>query len=464
MSDRKPLYLGPRLKRLRRELGLTQQAVADDLGISPSYIALLERNQRPVTAELLLRLARTYRLEIDDLAPEEGEDHARRISEVLRDPIFAEIDLPALEIADLAGSFPGVTEAFLRLYGAYSREHAALADRSGDSADGQDPVAEARRFVAARRNHFPMLETAAESLTAAIADAGGAERYLGKAHGIRVRYLPGTVLMDAVRRFDRHNQQLLLDEALPASSRAWQLAMQVVYIECRPQFSALLREAALSTPTAEALVRRALAAYAAAAILMPYERFGRAVEERQYDIEALAGLFGTSFEQVAHRLTTLSRPEQERVPFFFIRVDPAGNVSKRLDGAGFPFASHGGGCPLWNVHLAFRSPHEVLTQWLELPDGQRYFSIARMVVTGGGAFGRQRVEHAIALACAAEHAPKLVYAQGVDPRRVAATPIGPSCRLCYRPTCAARAAPPIGREITLEDYRRGREPFGFAEG
>ena len=269
--------------------------------------------------------------------------------------------------------------------------------------------------------------------------------------------------MDAVRRFDRHNQQLLLDEALPASSRGWQLAMQIVYLECRPQISALLREAALTTPTAEALLRRALAAYAAAAILMPYERFARAVEERYYDIETLAGMFGTSFEQVAHRLTTLSRLGQERVPFFFIRVDAAGNVSKRLDGAGFPFASHGGGCPLWNVHLAFRSPHEVLTQWLELPDGQRFFSIARMVVSGGGAFGRQRVERAIALACAAEHAPKLAYAQGTDPRRVSATPIGPSCRLCYRPACTARAVPPIGREITLEDYRRGRETFGFAE-
>ena len=67
----RPLYLGPRLKRLRRELGLTQQAMAEDLAISPSYIALLERNQRPLTADLLLRLARTYRLDMADLAAEE---------------------------------------------------------------------------------------------------------------------------------------------------------------------------------------------------------------------------------------------------------------------------------------------------------------------------------------------------------------------------------------------------------
>src|SRR3546814_13543584 len=90
--------------------------------------------------------------------------------------------------------------------------------------------------------------------------------------------------------------------------------------------------------------------------------------------------------QTAHRLTTLQKPGHERVPFFFIKVDPAGNVSKRLDGAGFPFARHGGGCPLWSVHQVFRTPGEIVTQWLELPDGERYFSIARTVTSGGGAY------------------------------------------------------------------------------
>jgi XRE family transcriptional regulator, fatty acid utilization regulator len=197
---------------------------------------------------------------------------------------------------------------------------------------------------------------------------------------------------------------------------------------------------------------------------MPYSTFARAVEARHYDVEALARQFGASFEQTAHRLTTLQKPGQERVPFFFIRVDPAGNVSKRLDGAGFPFARHGGGCPLWSVHQAFTTPRQIVTQWLELPDGQRFFSIARTVTAGGGGFGAPRVERAIALGCAAEHAGRLIYTRdrpGLGAE--AATPIGVTCRLCHRTECTARSAPPIGRQILSDDVRRTGAPFGFSD-
>ncbi|MFA7603803.1 MAG: short-chain fatty acyl-CoA regulator family protein [Novosphingobium sp.] len=463
MADARPLYLGPRLKRLRRELGLTQQAMAEDLEISPSYVALLERNQRPFTAPLLLRLARTYKLEVADLAAEEGEDYARRVAEALRDPIFADIDLPALEVADLATNFPGVSEALLRLHGAYVREQQALAEhRVPGAAEAADPVAEARRFVADRRNHFPELDARAEALAAEIAEAGGSQEYLRK-RGLRVRFLPPEVLVDTIRRYDRHNEQLLIDDTLDAASRAYQLAVHIAYTVMRADIARIVRAESFASRTAATLVRRALGGYAAAALLMPYDRFARAAESRRYDVETLSRLFATSFEQTAHRLTTLGRPGQQGVPFFFIRVDEAGNVSKRLDGAGFPFAAHGGGCPLWSVHSAFRRPGEVITQWLELPDGQRFFSIARTVTAGGGSHARPHVYRAIALACAAEHAPRLAYAGGVDPRTVPATPIGVTCRLCHRAACHARAAPPIGREILPDDYRRAAEPFTLGE-
>jgi hypothetical protein len=195
---------------------------------------------------------------------------------------------------------------------------------------------------------------------------------------------------------------------------------------------------------------------------MPYAAFAKAADARGYDIEALGRQFGTSFEQAAHRLTTLQKPGQERIPFFFLRVDPAGNVSKRLDGAGFPFARHGGSCPLWSVHRVFATPGKVVTQWLELPDGERFFSIARTVSAGGGAWNAPTVERAIALTCAAEHAHRLVYTQGMPPPEP--TPIGITCRLCQRGRCMARAAPPIGREMLPDDYRRDNAPFGFAEG
>lgn len=463
MPENRPLYIGPRLKRLRRELGLTQQAMAGDLDISPSYVALLERNQRPVTADMLLRLSRIYGLEIGDLASEDSEEYARRIRDALRDPIFADIDLPPLEVADLAISFPGASEALLRLHAAYTREQQALAERRVSGSDVQaDPVDEVRRFIGERRNYFHDLDSRAEALAAEIGTAGGLKQWIGK-QGVRVRMMPQDVMAGSIRRFDRHNQQLLIDDSLDGASRSYQLATHIAYTAMRSDIARLVRAEEFSDKTVENLVRRALAGYCAAALMMPYERFAAAVEARDYDIESLSRHFGTSFEQVAHRLTTLHRPGMEQVPFFFIRVDEAGNVSKRLDGAGFPFAAHGGGCPLWSVHSVFRRPGEIVTQWLELPDGQRFLSIARTVTAGGGSHGRPRITRAIALACAAEHAPKLVYAQGCDPRDAAATPIGVTCSLCNRADCAARSAPPIGREVLPDDYRRVAQPYAFSE-
>ena len=461
----RPVYMGPRIRRLRRELGLTQQAMAEDLSISPSYIALIERNQRPVTADILLRIARGYRLDLAELAVDESADHARRIADVLRDPIFAGIDLPALEVADLAASFPGLTEALLRLYAAYTREQAVLAEMAGGEAGAgaaPDPVGDVRHFLAQRGNSFPELDARGEAIAVAIAEAGDARAYLAKKHGIRTRLLPGEVLMGAMRRFDRHRQELLLDDTLPAATIAFQQALQIAQSEARADFAGIVRGAALATPAAATLARRTLADTLAAAILMPQARFARAAAERGYDVEALARLFGTSFEQVAHRLTTLRGADPGAIAFFFIRIDAAGNVSKRLDGAGFPFAA-GGGCPVWNLHATFAHPGEVLTQWLEMPDGRRFFSVARTVGGGSVAHGAPRATRAVALVCAAADAPRTVYARGQDPRTAPAAPVGVACRLCPRPDCVARALPPIGREIVGEDHRRGFAPFSFAE-
>ncbi len=472
MSNERSVYMGPKLRRLRRDLGVTQADMAADLDISASYVALLERNQRPVTADMLLRLARTYRIDLAELAGDGGTDQAARLQAVFKDPMFADIELPPLETVDLATNSPGIVEAMLRLYTAYKEEQLALADRSAEAragadalSDAPDPVAEARRFLAARRNSFPVLDDAAERLALAIGNHDGLTGYLKAQHRLRVRRLPSDVLVGAIRRFDRHRDEVMLDDALDAASQKFQLALQVAYLDMRRELDAVLKEGSFVTESGERLARRALASYAAAALLMPYGAFAKAVEARRYDVEALGRQFGTSFEQTAHRLTTLQKPGQERVPFFFIRVDPAGNVSKRLDGAGFPFARHGGGCPLWSVHQVFRTPREIVTQWLELPDGQRFFSIARTVTAGGGGFGAVKVERAIALVCAAEHAGRLIYTQGQpDARDAPATPIGVTCRLCHRSRCTARSAPPIGRQVLPDDYRRASAPFGFSDG
>lgn len=465
MAAERRLYVGPMLRRLRRDHGLTQADMAADLEVSASYIALLERNHRPLSAEMLLRLAQTYKMDVAALAGDGGSDETARLRAVLKDPMFADIDLPSLESADVTTNFPGVTEALLRLYTAYQEEQLALADRnvepSTGGADASDPVAESRRFLAARRNSFPILDDAGERLAQAVAEHDSLVGYLRARHELRVRRLPSSVMVGSIRRLDRHRREIMLDDGLDNASQQFQLALQLAYLEMAETIDAVTREGAFATESGERLTRRALGGYAAAAILMPYAAFARAVEARRYDVEALGRQFGASFEQIAHRLTTLQKPGTERVPFFFIRVDPAGNVSKRLDGAGFPFARHGGGCPLWSVHQAFRTPREIITQWLELPDGQRFFSIARTVTAGGGSFGAPKVERAIALGCAAEHAERLIYARDLPPE--AATPIGVTCRLCQRTECTARSAPPIGRQILPDDIRRAAAPFVFSD-
>ncbi|MDR7153520.1 putative transcriptional regulator/transcriptional regulator with XRE-family HTH domain [Sphingobium xenophagum] len=462
MRKDSPVYMGPRLRRLRRDLGLTQADMAADLDISPSYVALLERNQRPLTADMLLRLARTYKLDMAEVAGDGGTEQTARLHAVLKDPMFADLDLPALATGDVAVNYPGITEALLRLYTSYREEHLALADQGVAPDDAPDPVAESRRFLAARRNSFPMLDDMAEKLAADAETEGGLTGWLRARHSLRVRRLPSDVMAGSLRRYDRHRDAILLDDTLDTASAQFQIALQIAYLEMRKVFDAILKDGQFTTESSRSLARRALANYGAAAILMPYAAFAKAVEARRYDVEALARQFGTSFEQTAHRLTTLQKPGQERVPFFFLRVDPAGNVSKRLDSAGFPFARHGGSCPLWSVHRVFETPRQLVTQWLELPDGQRFFSIARTVTAGGGGWGAPRVDRAIALCCAADHAHRLIYTQGSPPPDP--TPIGVTCRLCHRPHCLARAAPPIGRDMLPDDYRGTRAPFGFADG
>ena len=467
MPSERSVYMGPRLKRLRRELGLTQAQVAHDLDISASYVALLERNQRPLTADLLLRLARTYRMDLTDIAANGGADYAARLVAALKDPMFADIDLPALEVSDIATSFPGISEAFLRLHTAWAERQLELADRGAERTEGAepaDPVAEVQRFLAARHNCFPALDEAAEAIAGHIAEAGSLTSYLGSRHSLRVRRLPTEVLAGSIRRYDRHRGEILLDDALDTASQNFQLALQLAYIELRKTIDAALKDGNFANKEIALYARRALANYAAAAIVMPYDAFSKAAEARAYDIEALGRAFGASFEQVAHRLTTLQKPGKESVPFFFIRVDRAGNVSKRLDGAGFPFARNGGACPLWSLHHVFSTPRQIVTQWLELPDGKRFLSIARTVTAGGGGFGAPKIERAVALGCAAEHAPQVVYAR-MQPELTPdkATPIGVTCRLCQRIECPARSAPPIGRQMLADEYHRGATPYAFAD-
>jgi predicted transcriptional regulator len=231
------------------------------------------------------------------------------------------------------------------------------------------PTEEARDFFHDRANHFPALETVAERIAAELRVAPSemnhaiAER-LRRTHGVTVAV---GRLDSSLRRYDPQLRRLDLSESLPRESRGFQMAFQLMLLEARDAVEAVVAPAEPTTPEAAALIRLGLLNYVAAAVLMPYAPFMAAARELRHEVEALAARFGVSFEQAAHRLSTLQRDGARGVPFFFLRVDPAGNVDKRFSAAGFPFARFGGSCPKWVVHRAFESPGSTRVQVAQLP-------------------------------------------------------------------------------------------------
>ena len=469
-ADRK-LFLGARLKRLRRDRGLTQTAMAGDLGVSPSYLNHIERNQRPVSAQLLLRLAEAYDVDLRQLG-QSGAAGEAELAEALADPLFQGLDVPRHELLQLTDEAPAAAEALLRLYRAFSeqrdRSRAALID-GGASADGPPPADWVRDYIQSRANHFPELDTLGEALHAALDpnQTGDGFEALARArlqtrHNLSARVMPAEVMVEWTRRFDPHRRRLLLSETLDPSSRAFAIAYQLALSEHDAELNALTDTSRPPDDTTRALLKVSLTNTLAAAILMPYVAFQRLAESTGYDIARLQTRFGVSFEQVAHRLTTLSRPTARGVPFFLMRVDQAGNVSKRYASGAFPFARFGGACPRWRLHSAFRTPGRLVTQIIETPDGQRWFTLARTVDRQGHDGYGEPHDLAIGLGCELKDAHRLIYAKGLDLTAPEVTPIGPACRLCHRHPCAERAAPPVDRPLRVDDWSKSVSPYPFA--
>ena len=459
---RDKLLAGHAIRRLRRREGLTQAAMAELLAISPSYLNLIERNQRALSAGLLVRLAEAFDFDPRTLSAGEPGGGAEAIRRRLGDPLFADLEIDRGEVEEWLAAAPGGAEAFARAF-----------DRGGGGEArpvADDPATLVRREIDRWRNHFPDLDAAAETLAdelrLAAADLYGAlvERLRVK-HGLAIRILPVEVMPDLLRRLDLHARQLQLSETLAPPARTFALAYQLAQLEARAEIDALARGAAFPDRAAERLFRRHLHGYFAAAVMMPYARFLRACEATGYDTTILERRFGASFEQVAHRLTTLQRVGARGLPFFMIRVDRAGQASKRYGGAsGALLAAAEGRCPLWRLHHAFDRPGTLATQVVELEDGARWFTLAR-AVPGAGSVGAGQsavaAEFAVGLGVGAEQAGALAAARGMD-LAGAATPIGLGCRSCLRAECPQRAHPPATRALLVNDRERRLSPLTFA--
>ncbi len=456
--------MGVRLQRLREERKLTQAALARMLGMSPSYLNQIERNQRPLTVAILLRIGAV--LGVDPQMFSE-HDSAALVSD-LRDA-FSELpqaDASLAELKMLVQNMPGVARAVLlmqRRYQMAAERAGALESQFDDGNRGLSPIPpsideEVRDYLNRRQNHIDELDRAAENLAGSVAEsvdknaadnvadnsAAALRRRLESVHGVTVTASAEVQLPLARHRYDPRRKLLLLAASMTEGQQAFQMAAQLGLMEQAAMIEALVQAAALSSDAARAGARLALSNYFAGAVLLPYRRFLHAAETCGYDIELLSQQFGVGFEAVCHRLSTMQRPGHAGLPVFFMRVDRAGNVSKRQSAAAFHFSRAGGTCPLWVVYEAFSHPGQVLRQVASMPDGSTHLWIARQVSTGPAAFMAPRKSFAIALGCDISQAHRMVYAKGLDLGDPGvATPIGNGCKVCERAACAQRAFPSI---------------------
>lgn len=464
MADRK-LYLGPKLRVLRRELGINQTRMAEELGVSPSYLNHLERNQRPLTAQMLLRLANTYDIDIRDFVASTQEGSARELGEILSDALVRDLSVPRDEVLEVAENYPGVSEAISRFYRALTdlRRLPEQMAASSSQAPLHAPLDWLRETIARAGNHFPEIDAAAEALSADLPDEpammqAAIRARLKERHGMGVQIVREEVLAGTLRHYDMHRRRLMLHERLPASGRLFALAYQLCAQELADGIAAQVARAAPPDEDSRRLAMIAITNHAAAALIMPYDRFHKAAEQSRYDLMLLRARFGVSMEQLAHRLTSLNRTGARGVPFFLAKLDRAGILSKRFEGEAWPFAKLGGTCPRWDAHDA-REPDRVQVQLMETMDGRRFVSLGVALPADGASGARGR--SVIAIGCEAKHASRIVHADGIDAEKSDATGIGPTCHLCERRACPDRALPPVTRALDLHGYERTIAPFPF---
>ncbi len=469
MAEDNP-QIGGKIRRLRRQRHIAQADLAEAIGISASYLNLIEHNRRNITVPLLFKFAGYFGIEPGELAESDDSQLVGDLMEIFGDDLFADSDLTNQEIRDLAFSNPVAGRAVLRLFDKY-RDLATggSAPATADADDGPyhratDAISD---FLQENANHFPTLEAAAERVRRDIDNASdnfeqGLRTYLINVFGTdwRLASLPHGL----ARRVSADGRALEVADILPPETAAFTIAHHTGLLAADTEINRIIDDSTLPEMDAPALARNVLAAYFAAALLMPYQPFLKACQDYRYDVDRIARRFSTSFEQVCHRMTTLQRPGASGIPLHLIRTDIAGNISKRFSLSGIHIPRHSGACPRWNVYSAFLQPGRTNIQLSQMPDGETYFCIARSFEKGGYRHNAQRRHFSIGLGCNIAHAKKLIYADGIDlTNTTQIVPIGVGCRICPRMECDQRAHPPANHRFRLNDHERAESLYGRIE-
>ncbi|TDL90849.1 helix-turn-helix domain-containing protein [Meridianimarinicoccus aquatilis] len=469
-DDLRKVFAGARIRHLRQTKKMTQAEFAENLGLSTSYLNQIENNNRSLSASVILALFNRFGFDLSDLALDESGKIAVDLGEILADPVFADTKIMPQELKIAVLNTPNMVRAFLGLHRAFqkSREQLGHLDTTlteTEASVAPMPYEEVRDYFHYKDNYIDELDREAEKFARTISQTDRQRYtlladYLSDAHGIRVVETKSAAEAGAIRRFDPVTQTLHLSATSTAATNYFQMAYQVGLLEQGALIEKLLDEAGFHTQSAREVCRMTFANYFAGAVVLPYKEFVEAASEMRHDLDRLAFRFDASREQVCHRLSMLQRPGQKGVPFYFLRIDRAGNITKRHSATSLQFTRFGGSCPLWNIHAAFEGHGEILRQLASTPDGLRYVCLAFSKTIQSSAFGKTSRKYAIGLGCEAKYAGQLVYADDLDvsdPQRF--EPIGTGCRICERSNCGHRSVPPLARDIKVDHHSRNVVPF-----
>lgn len=464
--------LGAKVRALRRRENLSQTQFAEKLGVSASYVNLIENNRRPLPSAMLIKMAQLFAVDLATFGDEQDTRAVADLLEAFSDSLFESHDMTSVDVRELATNSPATARAVLHLYGAYKEARESLDNLATKVRDGEGasisidrtsvPSEEVSDLLQHHGNHFPELERIAQRLwkDAKLAHEElhqGLVRWLERTHGVEVRIDRFRHNRNMLRRFDPTTKVLHLSEILPTRSRRFQIAHQIGLLLASDAMDRIVAEShALTTDESRALARVALANYFAGAVLMPYDSFLKSAKEERYDLDVLGRRFRVGFEQVCHRLTSLRKPGAEGIPFHMVRVDVAGNISKRFSASGLRIARFSGVCPRWNVFAAFQTPGMIRIQHSKMPDGSEFFCLARTVAKDAIGYQPQQTLQAIGLGCKLEYAREMVYSDGYDLANVEGTiPVGVTCRTCERQDCEERAVPSLRQPLRIDENVRG---------
>jgi len=462
------LKIGPKIKAFRRQLGLQANKLSEQLGISPSYLNLIESGKRKIDGDLLLKVCEELKIELSDLTNKSDLNLANNLSELLGDELFEDLDILGPEVQDLVNTNPKIARALIKLGDNYKQKGQEIVSKveniSGKIIDGRKtsfPGEVVSDFLQENKNYFSKLEKFAEDIFNRIQINNRATYmalcdFLKTEYGVKVK----DVLPEDGKPFSKiyykSQKELHLSDYVALETKKLYAAAQIAQEGAMVIIENYLSDFKFPSEESKKLTKVALLNYCGAAILMPYKLFHQECIKQKYDLELLQNTFACTFEQIAHRVTCLQDPKLPGIPFHFLRVDVAGNISKRFSLSGIEIPRYGGACPRWNVYSAFSRPGVIQAAVSKMSNGEKYVCIARTVEKGVGRYGKKKSILSIGLGCQAKYAKDFVYTENLDLNdKKTEIPIGVSCRTCDRLDCSQRAFPPLHKKFDVDINNRG---------